>query len=46
MNLSVVMYRNPLQEWFWESGAAYWFYGILIALVLAAFICLTSDNKK
>lgn len=36
--ISAVMYRNPVEEWLWESGAAYWFFGALIgyiALVVA-----------
>lgn len=41
--LAVVMYRNPLEEWWWESGAAYYVAGFalvaLLAWIAGAFIC-------
>ena len=49
MNIATVMYRNPLEQWFWESGLAYWFYGIVWGLVLLFFIAVwisTRNPKK
>ena len=36
--ISTVMYRNPLEEWWWESGLAYWAIVILACLVLGTVL--------
>lgn len=30
---AIVMYRNPIEEWWWESGAAFWVIGVLLGLI-------------
>lgn len=31
---AVVMYRDPIDRWMWESGVAYWVIGIFLAIML------------
>lgn len=36
MNAAVVMYRNPAEEWLWESGFIPWAaFGLLVLLLVA-----------
>lgn len=35
---SIVAYRNPLEQWWWESGLAYW--GIAACVGFVAIIVL------
>lgn len=35
---SIVAYRNPLEQWWWESGWAYW--GVAAAVGFAALLVL------
>lgn len=40
MKLATVIYNNPLSEWWYESGAAFWFWLVIISIV--AFFILVS----
>lgn len=40
MHLATVMYRNPVEEWLWESGVAYWLILGAIALTILIFTCV------
>ena len=36
---SIIAYRNPLEQWFWEGGALYVLCAIIIAFVLYCAYC-------
>lgn len=38
--LATVMYRNPIEEWWWESGVGFWAILVLAAIVIVALIVL------
>jgi hypothetical protein len=44
--LAVVAYRNPIEEWFWESGVAYWIILGLCALVVTVAGYLWVIDRK
>lgn len=37
-NLATVMYRNPMEEWLWESGVMSWGAAILLGLFALAVL--------
>lgn len=43
---SIVVYSNPIERWWWESGAAFWFYGILFIAVVALVSWWIVDANK
>lgn len=48
--LSLVAYRNPLEEWLWESGTMYWIIALLLSVlvlsVLVAFAVWMSNDRS
>jgi len=38
MNESIIVYRNPAEQWFWESGAAIYFFGTVLLGLLVCFV--------
>ena len=36
--LAIVAYRNPIEEWLWESGVAYWLILGFASLVATALL--------
>jgi len=44
--LAVVAYRNPIEEWLWESGVAYWIILGLCALVVTVAGYLWVIDRK
>lgn len=52
--LATVMYRNPLEEWWWESGVGYWVIlivgggiaGLLLFLVFGSMVCSLWEKLK
>lgn len=35
--IATVLYRNPLEQWWWESGVAYWVYGGIALFFVVTF---------
>lgn len=47
MSIAVVMYRNPLDEWLWESGVMwYLLIGCAVGFVAAIILYLVAHFKK
>lgn len=40
LSIATVMYRNPLEEWLWESGVMFWVVLIVGIIVVPFFIGL------
>lgn len=43
--LAIVAYRNPIEEWLWESGVAYWLILGFSALVLTTLAGLYLSDR-
>lgn len=47
---SLIVYRSPLEQWWWESGAVYWLWGSIIGACLLfyayAFVLAWRDSWK
>lgn len=48
MNESIIVYRNPAEQWFWESGAAIYFFGVFLLVLIVCFVIykIKSFKKK
>ena len=46
MTLALVIYNNPVSEWFWESGVAPWVIGAAIVLFVAFLVLLYSGDRR
>lgn len=46
MSDGIIAYRNPFERWFWESGAAYVFFGTIAVLVVVMLISNWLDDKE
>ena len=45
--ISLIVYRNPLDEWLWESGAMFCFFAGLLIVIVSSFIyCVVADAIK
>lgn len=45
MKDAIMVYTNPFSRWFWESGVAYWFYGIMAVAFIAWLVILWRDTN-
>jgi len=42
--IATVLYRNPLHQWWWESGVAYWVYGGIAVIGITVFVLIAVDS--
>lgn len=42
---SIVVYTNPLSQWFWESGAAKWSVSVFSLIVIAVCALMIWDDR-
>lgn len=38
MTPSIIVYRNPLEQWFWEGDGALFVLGLLVGVVILAWL--------
>ncbi len=46
MSIATVMYRNPFEEWFWESGAVIWVLAITVIAAIIVYAPIIWRNRK
>ena len=47
MNNSVIVYRNPLEQWMWESGAVAWIgIGLALIVVVGSAIAFVKEMRN
>lgn len=44
MPSSVIVYRNPLEQWFWEGDGALYFLVLIVAVLAFAFLYSTIES--